>query len=512
MDELQVRELIKKKCFDAKYHNSLKYMIHSCMDTEVRNRLLACVFIYDPYLAAKIYMTMCDSSPKTLEFIDGILEQVKKHAKSQLKKTKLLMAYLELERMEDFYSYYHRMYQHFEKKTYIYMVKYLPYDKLLYLLDAMTTYRQQSYYTICISNIRYKYTPEYDDILWKNIRDLFENSNYSECWKLLSGTRKEKMIRTILGQAKAQEYMNKLLESGLNRSNKYYLFLSLKYGYSVNYENDEETIHNIIMDDTFMQGAWMVSFYIRFLRRHSLTLQQQELILKKMGLAQDVVEACMANGAYESVMNLKKINSKQLQNLKAEPELLKKELEESMNRMLYPYSAREKISFREEDYREDKSALYSLFEQYMCKEENPKRIVYLYFNSLFRYLVNLEYVVVYLRQRFSLNKPELKDLFKDYILFGRVGKINENSVSIRVKNVLTRQLCRMNYKKCQRLWDGETVKPQLKDDIYCCFDYIYDDGTKINVDLPAFTLEEMYENNKKRSLRRDKEDANKRRN
>lgn len=512
MDELQVREIIKKKCFDAKYHNSLKYMIHSCIDAEVRNRLLACVFIYDPYLASKIYMTMCDSSTETLEFIDNILEQVKQYAKSQLKKTKLLMAYIELDRMEDFYLYYDRMYQHFEKKTYIYMVKYLSYDKLLYLLDAMIAHKQQVYYTICISNIRHKYTPEYDDVLMKLIRKLFENNNYSECWKLLSGTRKEKVLRTILGQALVQDYICRLLESGLNRPHKYCLFLSLKYGYSVNYENSDETVHNIIRDNTFMQGAWMVSFYIKFLRRNTLSTQQQELVLKKMGFAQDVVDACMVNGAYESVMNLKKINSKQLQKLKEEPSVLEQQLEESLNSMLYPFSAREKISFREEDYSEDKSALYGLFEQYMSKENNPKRIVFLYFNSLFRYLVNLEYVVVYLRQRFSLNIYQLRDLFKEYILFGRLIKINENSVSIRVKNVLTVKPCRMNTKKCRLYRDGETVKPQLKDDTYLHFDYIFDDGSKINVHFPAFTLEEMFENDQKRSLRRDNEDANRRKN
>lgn len=512
MDELQVREIIQKKCFDAKYHNSLKYMIHSCMDREVRNRLLASVFIYDPYLAAKIYMTMCDSSTETLEFIEGILEQVKQHAKSQLKKTKLLMAYLELDRIEDFYLYYDKMYQHFEKKTYIYMAKYLTYEKLLYLMDAMIIRKQKKYYTICIGNLRHKYTPEYDDILMRILRDLFENEHYSECWKLLIGTRKEKYFRTMLGQTLTQDYIRQLIETGLNRPHKYGLFLSLKHGYSVNYDNSEEILRNVISDKTFMQGAWMLSFYTRFLRENELNSFQQELVLKKMGFAKDIVDACMANGAFESVMNLKKINSKQIQKLKENPEILEQQLVESMHTMLYPFSAREKISFREEDYSEDKSALYALFEQHMSKENDPKRIAFLYFNSLFRYLVNLEYVVVYLRQRFSLNVYQLRDLFKDYILFGRVIKINENSVSIRIKNVLTVRPCRMNHKKCHIFRNGEAVNPQPKDDIYFHFDYIFDDGTKINVHFPAFTVEEMLENDKRKRLRRDNEDANRRKN
>jgi hypothetical protein len=153
----------------------------------------------------------------------------------------------------------------------------------------------------------------------------------------------------MLGQTLTQDYIRKLIETGLNRPHKYGLFLSLKHGYSVNYDNSEEILRNVISDKTFMQGAWMLSFYTRFLRENELNSFQQELVLKKMGFAKDIVDACMANGAFESVMNLKKINSKQIQKLKENPEIFEQQLVESMHTMLYPFSAREKISFREED-------------------------------------------------------------------------------------------------------------------------------------------------------------------
>jgi hypothetical protein len=132
----------------------------------------------------------------------------------------------------------------------------------------------------------------------------------------------------------------------------------------------------------------------------------------------------------------------------------------------------------------------------MSKENHPKQIVFLYFNSLFRYFINLEYVVVYLKNRFSLNARELNELFKDYIFYGSVFKVNQNSLSIRLKNVLTIQTCRMCNKHCSLIRDGVTVTPQLGENIYVKFDYIYEEIPKINVYLPTYTLEEMFEDEK----------------
>jgi hypothetical protein len=179
-----------------------------------------------------------------------------------------------------------------------------------------------------------------------------------------------------------------------------------------------------------------------------------------------------------------------------DPILLEQHLVESLNTLQYPYSAREKFPASNDYYTEDKNRFYALFEKYMSKENLPKRIVFLFFNSLFRYLINLEYVVLYLKQHFSLSELELKDLLKEYILYGKVYKINANSVSIRCKNVLTTQTCCMYNRKCSLIRDGVTVLPQLGENIYFKFDYIYEEIPKINVYLPTYTLEEMFEDEK----------------
>ena len=505
MDDLQFRELIKKKCFDAKYHNSLKYMIHNCDDIDTRNSILEIVFIYDPYLASKIYMSMCDDNPETIERIDNILAQVKEYARSQLKKTRLLMAYLELEKINEFYVYYYKVVSQFDKRTYIYMTANLTYKQILYVLNAIINSKMKkcNFIGICISNIRHKYTPEYDDMLIKLILKFFEAKTYTECWKLAVATRKARNLKVILGQELTQQYINQLLEEGLNTSHKYGLYLSLKYGYSGDSNNNEDVVNNIIQDKTFVQGSWVILFYLKLLSINQLKPHQQKCILLKMGFAEEIADTCVASGAYDAVIRLKKINSKQLQILKSNPDMLEQHLEESFRNLIYPFSAREKASFREEDYAEDKSSLYALFHKYMDQEQDCKRIVFLYLNSLFRYLVNMEYVIEYLENRFTLNELEIRELFRGYILYGRVIKINDKSVSIRIKNVLTIRPCRMSSKKCYLYKDGKQVQPQLKDDLYFKFDYILEDGSKLNLHFPAFTIEDMREKEKRYSYERN---------
>jgi hypothetical protein len=54
----------------------------------------------------------------------------------------------------------------------------------------------------------------------------------------------------------------------------------------------------------------------------------------------------------------------------------------------------------------------------------------------------------------------------------------------------------MYNRKCSLIRDGVTVLPQLGENIYFKFDYIYEEIPKINVYLPTYTLEEMFEDEK----------------
>ena len=263
------------------------------------------------------------------------------------------MAYLELGRLEDFYSYYDKMYLYLEKKVYTYMVKRLSYEQLLYLADAVVSYKQTNYYSLCFNNIRFKYTPEYDQVLIQLIQKLFESNQYSICWKLVVGIGKDSCLRTILGEELTKQYVRKLLDIGLNKAHTYGLYLILRYGYSFVDENSKEVIHNVIWDKTHIRGSWVVYFYIRFLNYHELDSLEQELVIKKMGFSKDILDIYIADNPFESVSNIKKVSSRFLRKLRMDPILLEQHLVESMNTLQYPYSAREKLPTLKEFYTED---------------------------------------------------------------------------------------------------------------------------------------------------------------
>ena len=498
MDKKQINELVRKKCFDSKYHNSLKYMIHNCEDIKIRNSILKRVFFNDPYLGSQIYMSMCDDNAETIKDINRMLTKVEAHSKNKLKIARLLMCYLEMGEIDKFYSYYSKIAPNLYSKQYIYMARHLSYFQLLYLIDAMISCNQSHHGASCMKKLWQKYSSEHDEFLVKLICKLLEENSYAMCWKLISETRKAKNIGAMLGPDLRDQVINKMLSGSLNDTYHYNLYLSLKYGYT-GYDDNKEVIARVIEDDNAILGNWCVIFYTRLLTRYELTPEQQKSALLRMGVIKEVADICIAREMPTTFTEFGRFTRIELKKIKEDPILLETRLVESLNKRLYLFSTLDTMRFFGMDWVENNGWIYDLFHKYMDTKEDAEEIVFYYFNSLYRYFIYLEYVVTYLTERFSLQEQELRRLFKGYLLYGKVIKINKNSVSIRMINVFTAKACRLSLKKVYRDREGAPIHPQIGDEFYFKFNYLVIDYQKLYLYQPTYTLERIYELKDKRT-------------
>lgn len=503
MDVERLRNIVKNKCFNYKYHNSLKFMIHNCGDVETRDELLKDVFYCDAYLGSKIYMSMCDDSEKTKQLIDEVLIDVKYRAKKELRKLRVLLAYLELEEFEDFYEYYAEIEDILNKNEFSYVARNISYRQMLIFMRAMANGRTKIGWTILARYIKQVYTPDYDDILYELLEDLLIHKKYELCSTVLAVTKFENKMLKLLTKEEHNTYLEELIKSGITNRKKYILYLSLQYGYEENGNNSDEMVQKILDDTQYISGAWYVPFIKNLSRNMKLDNEQKIKIMLKIGMEEKAARDIICKGLFDIVMLTHSGEKAVLTELVDDRPRFMEYITYTINTMQFPFSAREKISTRSDAVQYDRSREYSVFNEYMEKENDPNKITYLYFNSIFRYIVNLEYVVEYLKNRFFLNEKQLKTTFGDYILWGRVCKVNDYSVSIRVKNVFTLRPCRMNTNKYWIERDGLKVKLKEKDDFFFKFAYMMDDGAKINVHFPTFSIEEMHNIESRRRYSRE---------
>lgn len=492
MDVDKLRNIVKNKCFNNKYHDSLKFMIHNCNNIEIRDELLKNVFYCDAYLGSKIYMSMCDDREETRQLIDNILIDIKYRAQKILRKVRVLLAYLELDELEDFFEYYMEIEDILTYNEFSYIARNVTYCQMLVFMRAMMNGYTKIGWSMFAKYIKQVYTPDNDEELFALLAELLKCKKYEACSTIMAVIGLSSKMIKLLTEESRQKYWEELVETGLKNNKRFVLYLNLRYGYNENGNNSNVILQNILEDTHFLNGKWSASFLKKLARNEVLTKEQKTIFLLKIGLEEKAARKIVEEERFEVVMLAQSKEKLVLAELLDDRQKLMDYITyTTIDTMQFPFSARERITIRNDASQYDRTREYSIFNEYMEREQEPRKIAYLYFNSIFRYIVNLEYVVEYLENRFALNEKQLKTIFGDYILWGRVCKVNENSVSIRVKNVLTLHPCRMNTNKYWIERDGVKVKLKIKDDFYFKVAYLMKNGSKLNVHFPAFSIEDM---------------------
>ena len=485
---MEFDNILNKKYLNYQDYECIKTLIHKCSDVEVRNNMLLDVFSKNPYFGAKIFTSMNGINDGMKVLIDKKLIDIKNE--SDYRKKDLVLAYLELKKYDDFYKYFIEFENQFDRNIYEYFGRNLSCNQILCVLNAMTNVNNILGWKILTRYIKSIYTSNYDEDVIKIILKLLEKKKYEECFILAIAVKIDCKLNYLIDEESKNRFINELSMDIKNKS-RYSLYLSLKYGFSNVCTNSDTVINNVIEDVNHPLGKRYYSFFKRLDERSKMNDEQKKRILLKMGCTKRTANTIIEK---ESFGDIKVSDYKIVRNLYEvidNTEESIKYIDKSIQILSHPFITMEKISIPNDAANKDRSIEYSLFNQYMAKDQDVYNIVFMYFNSLFRYIVDFEYVVHYIKDRFLLNENELKKVFEEYIFGGRVCRINENSISIRVKNVLTLRAFRMDISKSCIERNGGVVTLKLKDDFYFKFDYMLYECSKIYVCSPALIIEEM---------------------
>lgn len=272
---------------------------------------------------------------------------------------------------------------------------------------------------------------------------------------------------------------------------------NIRYGLRKDTVNDMGIWTNILEQKGGISNASVSALIIKYTREGVLSNEVLTYVLELKGISAEDCSKCIGHKKY--LINVLKLASKE--SIYKEPfhSLMKDEkkiislLDDENFENSYVFSDNKRLSkdvnFRKNFMEED----YAYFDHCVKNFSSAKTLTRVYFNTPLKYVVNFEYLIKTLYQRYNYDERDLRYLLRNYTFKGRVCKVNDSSISIRAYNIWTLLPCRINKQKYLVINGSKEHFPSKGEIIYFKFDYLALDSNKVNVYLPALSLEKMRE-------------------
>lgn len=208
---------------------------------------------------------------------------------------------------------------------------------------------------------------------------------------------------------------------------------------------------NILEQKGGISNASVSALIIKYTREGVLSNEVLTYVLELKGISAEDCSKCIEHKKY--LINVLKPVSKE--SIYKEPfhSFMKDEkkiislLDDENFENSYVFSEDKRLSkddnFRKNFMEED----YVYFDHCVKNFSSAKTLTRVYFNTPLKYVVNFEYLIKTLYQRYNYDERDLRYLLRNYTFKGRICKVNDSSISIRAYNIWTLLPCRMNNQK-----------------------------------------------------------------
>lgn len=490
---------VLEMALERKNYDPIIEMVCAAEGPETRWAMISQLAYRNPYLSAKIVMTTSSNQEEEkrdlLKIINNRLQEVSNIFSRQL----LLLSLLELEEDEGFKTADKYGADLADIKTVRYFITRLNLKQQMVFIRFMAGYHDgagvRNAVNIMLNRCDGWIPPEEE-----NRADVVETakilliSRKPDCtYKLLKAVGIRGNFSQALGMSD-EELIDAIMRGGplLAEDAAEFLF-NVKYGLKIETVNDRDAWTLIYQNSMGVMPA-SIDGLVRKYARHDVFSKETLLhILKLRGVSEDECNKCLTSKS--SMMSRltgdcrDTIYKRPFYPIMQDEKKIISLLDDENFESIYRFSEDRRLDLNtNKKVAEDEREYFDYCAQNFSSARNLVRV---YFNTPLKYAVNLEYLIKTIMERFQYGETDVKYLLRDYTFRGKVCRLNEKSVSVRAFNVWTSLSCRLNRRKC--IGGEESQCLRLNQMIYFKFDYLEANSGKINVCLPAVSLERVRE-------------------
>lgn len=479
-------------------------MIHATEELEVRREMISQLAYQNPYLSARAVMTMSyDTEEEKEEERNCLLKIIHSrlsHVSNELSRRLLLLSLLELEENEDFRSTDKGSVDLTNTKTIKYFIDRLNLKQQLAFIRFMAEYQEgvhvKSVVKIVLSRCSVPSKESDISAVIDTAKVLLENRKPGCAYKLLQFVGVRQDFSQVLNKSE-QELTDIIMGKApfLTADETEFLY-NIKYGLRAETVNEISIWTAIFQEKTKLVDTPITNLIMRYVKSGMLSDEVLVPILELKGIPKEEQLKGIENRKYlNSVLSPRykgSIYKEPFYSLMGNEKKILNLLEDGSFENYYAFSEDKRVS-RDTNSKEDLTEEYAYFNQCVQNFSSARVLVRVYFNTPLKYVVNFEYLIKTLYECYGYDETDIRYLLRGYILKGRVCQINDSSVSIRAYNFWTLLPCRLSKPKGFVSAEGGKRLPNKGEIIYFKFDYLAEDSDKVNVYLPALSLEEMKE-------------------
>ena len=525
---------IKKLCFNRKYFNSIKFMVHLLENQDNRKIILGEIAYVNPYLSAQILLTMCEDITEEQSYLLKILKERISEATTAYQRILIFMSLIELNQDKISEEYFQKCCELFDQRTCKFVMSNLRTEQQLKVIVLFLKYQQKNLIKWLFSLMKLGYDRACNEQLIETARAFVRYGMHGKAYDLLSIAGLEGQAYLLLN-IDVEEIEKFIFQKIFNIStSEIELYLNVTYHLNKDNINDfsfwERIINdfnsidcNMVSNENYINCPnyknalnELLYSYVnnKILRARTidkiLTLKNHIAIYDgiddiALNIKIVLLKELILEEPYYTIMPDEKIFLNYLQserfdeykskyNYSVFTNRIKKFVKGAVNER---FVGRTLLHKRIKNLGEAGIEVFlqnvrSYFNLCLKNYSNERALIKLYFNSPLKMVIYFEDFVKSLKQKFNSDEKTLRNFLGDYIFKGVVCNVKNGIAFVNSTTLLTKKLCIINTRK---FWikEGQSYHIIKKDDIiYFKFNYLTQSDS-IHIHFPAKSVEALQE-------------------